>query len=314
MKFRNKNRIMFWLFSTLIVISILLVCLFYIQRNKNIDTFDDLTGQTIIKFYNDNHLGDCGFTCVYFYNIKDYIEQNNVIIHFYVNKEYVSQIKEFIPSKNIVLYENGDTSFDDTKYNQTINAWIGSTSNNVNIFTTSKKKDNKQILNEFLVDFFNEISNTLKIPVKMTEFTYIDPDLLERHDRFQDKYKNVDILIINSDALSTQYSQDVDQWNAYISDLNTKYKIVTTKKVENVNCTMDDKLSIKDIAAISTNATIIMAVNTGPVVGILNSYTLSNVKQMYIFDKNWCYTYDKFQEKDKITDITADEIKYYINL
>jgi len=48
----------------------------------------------------------------------------------------------------------------------------------------------------------------------------------------------------NSDRMSRYDSTHCDMYNK-------KYKIVTTKKIKNINCTLDDDLTIKDIAAIS---------------------------------------------------------------
>ena len=61
---------------------------------------------------------------------------------------------------------------------------------------------------------------------------------------------------------------------------NEKFKIVTTFKVNDVPCTLDDKLSIFKIGAISTHSKIIIAINTGPFTSILNIYTLNNIKKI----------------------------------
>ena len=128
-----------------------------------------------------------------------------------------------------------------------------------------------------------------------------------------EKYKNIDILVLNSQPLSEQYNYNKTEWDNYIILLNTKYKIATTTKVnENVLCTMDDNLTIKDVAAISTHAKIIIAVNSGVVPGLLNKYTLNNVNHVYIFDDRCKFSYKKFENCDSIKEITVSNINKYI--
>ena len=95
--------------------------------------------------------------------------------------------------------------------------------------------------------------------------------------------------------------------------MNQNYKVVTTTKVDGVCCTMDDHLTIKDIASISIKARIIIAINSGVVPGLLNKYTLNNVNKVYIFDNRCEYSYPKFTNKNNINDITCSEINQYIN-
>ena len=129
----------------------------------------------------------------------------------------------------------------------------------------------------------------------------------------KEKYKNIDILYINSVPKSGQFNYIKDNWNYLARILQKKYKIITTTKVDNINCTMDDNLFVKDIAAISTKAKIIIAVNSGVVPGLLNIYTLKNVKKVYIFDDNVFYSYPNFESKKKLCDISLLEISTILN-
>ena len=88
-----------------------------------------------------------------------------------------------------------------------------------------------------------------------------------------------------------------------IINLNNNYKIVTTKKIENINCTLDDNLTVKDIAALSTNVKYIIAINTGVIVGLFNKYTLNNVEKVYIFDRLLHYSYKNFYKINNLSDI-----------
>jgi hypothetical protein len=75
---------------------------------------------------------------------------------------------------------------------------------------------------------------------------------------------------------------------------------------------MDDNLTIKDIASLSTKAKVIIAVNSGVVPGLFNIYTLTNVKHVYIFDDRIFYSYPNFEKKENITYISVDELNKYI--
>ena len=94
--------------------------------------------------------------------------------------------------------------------------------------------------------------------------------------------------------------------------LDEKYSIVTTKKIEGINCTRDDNLTVKNIGALSTKVKVIIAINTGVVPALLNTYTLSTVKKFYIFDNRvGCYSYPMypiFEMKQRLVDITFSEL------
>jgi hypothetical protein len=127
------------------------------------------------------------------------------------------------------------------------------------------------------------------------------------------KYKNIDILILNSKPLSNQYNYIVNDWNNYINLIKNLFKICTTTKINDILSTEDDNLTIKSIASISTNVKIIIAVNSGVLPGLLNEYTLKNVKQVYIFDDKNYYSYPNFMKKNNINEITINELKTIIN-
>ena len=242
-----------------------------------------------IHLWNGLHLGDQIFSCIYFYNIKDYIEKENIKIYYYIPENYIFQVSGFIPSINIELR--------DIKFRKGLNVWIASNEIEYNWHKYLKTID-FPILDSFLVDFFNSVSNKLNIPVRMPEFKYRDNDLIPRYNCLPEKYKNLDFLIINSLPLSGQVDmtpQFINDMNNTIFELNNKYKIVTTNKLNEIHCTLDDSYTIKTIAAISTHAKIIIAINTGPLVGIFNEFTLNNSKMIYFVDKNCTFANKKFK-------------------
>jgi hypothetical protein len=271
-----------------------------IEQQKHIDFF---TQNKVYHLHNSYHLGDNVFNCILFYLIKDYIENNNITIFYYAKKEYHVQIKEFICSENVCL------SCLDLKPPNSIELWIDD-----RLFD-NRHSNMKQpyCFNEFYKNFSTEVLNKLKIPINIPRFYYEDPQLLTRYNEFDDKYKNFDILILNSQPLSRQFNYNKSQWDNYIVHLNTQFNILTTTKVNNdILCTMDDNLTIKDIASLSTKAKVIIAVNSGVVPGLFNIYTLTNVKHVYIFDDRIFYSYPNFEKKENITYISVDELNKYI--
>ena len=112
-------------------------------------------------------------------------------------------------------------------------------------------------------------------------------------------------MVLNSQPLSDQYKYNKSEWDNYICVLNKLYNVVTTTKVNNeIKCTTDDNFTIKTIAAISTKVPIIIAINSGVVPGLLNIYTLTNVKQFYTFDSRCCYSYPNFVSRENIYEIS----------
>jgi hypothetical protein len=249
-----------------------------------------------LHLFNKYHLGDCMFVCIYFYAIQYYIEANDIEIVFYINPEYISQIREFIPSSNISICSIEKLNSN----NNNICTWIGSSINSYHNFA----------LDSFLSIFLSNLStHVLKIPITMTNLIYEDLDLLERYANLDVKFHDLDILLINSNPLSGQVKHfDETKTKEYIIKLHKKYKIITTKKVVDIPCTLDDNLTIKDIAAVSTRTKIIMAINTGPLTGLFNKYTFEYVYKFYFIDDNHFYSWDNFQKVDCFYDIGTDEL------
>lgn len=259
--------------------------------------------------HNDKGLGDNVFNIIFFSIIKNYIINNNIKIYYYTKKEYIIQLKEFIyNNKNIILNPIGIKPF------FSIELWINTVFfgyTHINAISNSKTKLINY--NKFYKNFFNNILKKLNFNITINKLIYYDEDLLNRYNLINDKYKNFDILILNSTPFSEQYLYNKKLWDNYILKLNKEFKILTTTKVhDDVLCTYDDDLTIKDIASISSKSKVIIAINSGVFPGLLNYYTLKNVKHFYIFDNRSFYSYPNFENKNNITDITFEELKRYL--
>jgi hypothetical protein len=109
--------------------------------------------------------------------------------------------------------------------------------------------------------------------------------LLLRYNNLENKYKHVDILIINSYALSGQYHMNKNEWDNFIIKIRKEFVIATTQKV-NEDIIDLTKMNVKNIAAVALNAKYIIAINTGPSIPLYNTDILNNVHQIYLFGTN----------------------------
>lgn len=278
-----------------------------INNLKQIQIIDTFKKNKIYHLHNNKGLGDNVFNMILFSIIKDYFINHNIIIYYYTRNTYIEQLQDFLYNdKNVHL-----RSFN-LKPKRSIELWINTELYEYTHVVWSKSKSKQLFYNIFYKNFFNVVLKKLKFNIKINKLVYYDEDLLNRHNYIPDKYKNFDILILNSTPFSGQYNYNKDDWDSYITLLNKKFKILTTTKVDNVLCTYDDKLPIKDIASLSTKAKIVIAINSGVFPGLLNYYTLTNVKHFYIFDKRCLYSYPNFENKHNITDISFEELEHYL--
>ena len=256
-----------------------------------------------ISIYNQYNLGDQIFNCILFYNIKEYIETHNIIINYYCKKIHHPQVCEFICSPNINLLEYGSAPD-----NHGYQLWIGNKDFTINWHEEYRGKAGDD-LDVIICCVFNEFLQRQNIPITLDSLEYHDSELVDRYarinERFPDKYSDLDILILNSKGFSGQYYIKDEEWTPLIYQLNNKYKVVTSTKVDGVNCTFDDGLTVKDIAAISTRCKKIIAVNSGCVPGLFNKYTLNNVEVVYYFENRATYKFKNFVKPGHVSEILA---------
>lgn len=271
----------------------------------------------IYNFYNKYHLGDNIFNIIFFNIINDYLTEHKIIINYYCLNQYIYQINEFNTCKNVTIKDiiyvpqiASELWINNEKIGYTlIQKYDELNQNSINV---KKRID----YNDYYVNFFNSLLEKLKFNIKIGKIYYKDKDLFKRYktinDKHNNKYHKLDILIANSQPFSDQYNYNKSEWDYHIRFLSKKYKLVTTTKVEGIPCTLDDQLTVKDIASISLKAKVIIAVNSGVVPGFLNKYTINNVKKIYIFDDRCKFSYKNFENKSLIREITYEELEKYI--
>jgi hypothetical protein len=179
-----------------------------------------------LNLYNNYNLGDNIFIFILFYNIKKYIEDNNIIINYYCKREYHDQLNEYnCCSKNIHILE-----FDDHVRNIGLNMWIGNTNDfKINYYNRKVNDDFDVYYDNFYVNFFNQFLEMNHIEQKIEKLEYNEPKLLEKYEdinrKYNNKYLDLDFLILNSTPKSVQYEKNDEDWNKLIYKLNEKYKI-----------------------------------------------------------------------------------------
>ena len=241
----------------------------------------------IINAYCDFHLGDNIINFIFFYKIKEYIESNNIIIHYYCHNKYHINIIQFKCSENIKVFSHERRGF--------------------HLWQRQRNTHQHDFIEDTLCQMFKEFLtlNNIPFPLTIDSFEYQDNDLLKRFFYLENKYKNIDILIINSQPKSGQYRYDINTWNKFIINLSDKYKVATSEKVNNEIMSLDNFL-VKDIASVALNVKIIIAINTGPSIPLYNTDILNNVDIIYIFD-NQSNGYDfktkKIKKMSNINDL-----------
>lgn len=117
-----------------------------------------------------------------------------------------------------------------------------------------------------------------------TSFYQVEPYLEPIYEKLNNKYKDLDILVVNAQPHSGQITYNKDDFDKMCDKLSKSYKIATTTPINsNIVSTMDDKLAIQDIGAISTHAKYIVAVHSGPLTACFNDAAKKNVKKWIIF-------------------------------
>lgn len=260
----------------------------------------------IIRAFNPFHLGDNVYNMFLFFNIRNYLKENNIHIEYFCQAKYHDQVREFSPSEDLVSLHDYTEGIDYWGDKYGIRLHIGNGKLPKHLFNRPNTN-----YDEFYIVFYNQFLEMTGIKLRINSFEYKDDDLLVRYDKLSPKYKDVDILIINSSPCSNQYYMSKPEWDDYIRLLvYMGFKVVTTEKAMGVLCTADDNLKLKDIGAISTRAKVIIAINTGPLSACFNSFALSYMRQMYVFDWGNTYANPKIQNRRDIREISIDELQW----
>ncbi len=248
--------------------------------------------------YNKYHLGDNVFNIIFFNKIGGYLKKRGWKIDYYLERGYIKQVGEFIWEENrdvIILHGIEE------KPDWGLEAWI-----NNRELVKNYELQTKIGFDSYYIYFFNRICEKMELGYVVMDLKYRDLDLEKRWNQIilkKPEFENLEILVINSEPLSGQYRFQKSEWNPFIQYLHQKYKIITTLKVPNIPCTMDEHYSIKDIASISTKMKYIIAINTGPFVGCYNHDTLEHVEKIFVFVNNLHFDHPKIHTLKHIEEL-----------
>jgi FkbM family methyltransferase len=225
----------------------------------------------ILNIECSHHMGDNFINFMFFTKIKDFIEDNNIIINYYCWEQYHNNLKDFNPSSNINIHSLSEP-YQKTYYE----LWQGGRTKTLTPVDSSKNIEDQLVymFNLFLTDFNFNIS--------VDSWYYENLNIKKWFDDLPIKYKDIEVLIVNSSPRSGQYNYNKDKWDKEIIELSKKYKIATTEFVSDDIINLSD-FNLKDITAISINVDYIIGINTGPLLPLFNTYTLERVKNIYIF-------------------------------
>lgn len=242
--------------------------------------------------YMEPHLGDNVHHLSYLRKIID--KHPNYTFTHYAREKYLNELQSQIVGyeTNIELkpYEHGIPI-------DAINVWINADNWFEGYYRPKIRDSGEQYFywDKMYIEWFDLLEQKYKIPnpIKSKDDFYLSFNGLDNYDI----PKQYDVLIINSIAMSGQYVYEEDLFKKLTYHLiNQGYNVITTKKIDNIECTLDYNYNLTQIAKISTKTPIIIAVNTGPLHLCLNKITLDNCQFFHILDGY----YDTFSF-DKIT-------------
>jgi hypothetical protein len=230
--------------------------------DKLIDFFKNNCDKTrTIEFYNDYHLGDNVFHLTFLRKLCALTSDKFV---YYIKPNYIAEL-----NNHIVGFENRISLRPlSEKTALAMNAWIGE------IYFAHP---GSSIYDIFYIDWFNYLTN--KMYGKSLNLTLISDYLPLSMGTPQ-----YDMLIINSVPQSNQFALNEQLFNEYIVNLSKKYKVITTKKVDGVPCSIDTNMTLIDIGAIAAKVDHVIAIHTGPITTCINQWAVNNVKSWVICD------------------------------
>ena len=255
-------------------------------------------------FYCNWNYGDSILNLKFFYSISNILKENNIVIHYYYNKYKCPESIEFeryIDPSTVILHSMNE------KPENAIELWMGNDINGIHFidFEIYYNAYYSKILEHIQID-----KNAYNINTSLFQDESYLPALYRNLD---EKFKDLDIFIINSKGRSHQYAYDKEKLDMMCKRLAEKYKIATTEPVmDEIPSTLVSKLNIQDIGAITTHAKYIIAVTTGPSTALFNTYTRDSVRK-WIFLDNKPIKYDTIKYVNINDTESLDNIEQYLD-
>jgi hypothetical protein len=222
------------------------------------------------------HYGDNLFILKFIFNNSSTLKQRGAKVNLYYNTEHCKnriELEQYVDKEVVTLHPIGQKPLN------TNILWMGEPIDGV-------KFEN---LEEYFKKYYAKLASILGLDLNATDISLYQKEdyLLDIYNNMSDKYKDLDILIINAEPKSDQFVYNIQKMNDMCMRLKDKYKIATTAAVDDsIHSTMRDNLTMRDIGAISTKAKYIIAVHSGPFVPCYNLHTKNNVKKVMLLLKD----------------------------
>jgi hypothetical protein len=254
----------------------------------------------LIKFYNYANLGDNIFHIHYLNKLVD--SDPDIEVEYLVKKEYITELNTHIHNnKKIKLFPIEDIQPQlcvpmninniNSIHEDYFNSWIGSDG----FYYDYLKNKNINYLDVFYYDWFEHLSKKIDVtnPIKN------NMDMLYYHPSLEKENKTYEILFNNSYPMSGQFNKnELDDFDNFIKIFSKKYNIITTRKIDNIDCTLDWGMNLIEIGSLSKNCDIIAGINNSVMIPTLNKFNIEKTKHWFIFD-----TYNTFSYNEKINHI-----------
>ena len=240
----------------------------------------------IFHFYNRWHIGDNILNLKYFYYLSNILKQHNYSIYYYYdtswpyNKE--ATLKSYLDSSVVIL-----KSLSELPHNS-IELWQGHNINYV-CYTDSER---------YFELFYKKILNYLGITDSSIPTTlWLDePFLLPVYESLEQKYKDIDILILNTVGRSGQCSNTAPV-NTLAKYLHQRFNILTMDDIgEGIKSA--GHLSLQEVGAISTRSKYIISTCSGPHIPCFNKQTKEYVKKWFVIPNFTFYSIDCTNTED----------------
>jgi len=202
------------------------------------------------------------------------LKDRQIKIKYLYNAEYIKNIDELLRyvDPDVVTLEPL------TPYNKknSKQLWMGNKIDSIDYTEVDR----------YFSEFYKKIAETFGIEGMNTSLYQKEDYLNDIYNTMDDKFKDLDILMINATPQSGQLKFDKEKFDEAAKKLSAKFKIATTSPADDsIPCTFTHGLMLQDIGAISTHAKYIVCVNSGPMVPCFNELTKNNVKRVIMFDK-----------------------------
>jgi hypothetical protein len=241
-------------------------------------------------FHNRFHYGDHIFNLKFLFNISNVLKERGIKITYLYDPAYIKNVGELerYVNKDVVTLDTIPAHLNPVGSlpPEAIELWLSHPIDGVDY----RKVD------VFFDLYYKNIVKILGIQdAGVNTSLYQKEDYLQDlYNKFDNKFKDLDILVINADPQSGQlYGYDKRQFDTMCKRLHKGgYKMATTTEVDaSIPCTYRDGLALQDIGAVSTHAKCIIAINSGPVVPCYNEATQKSVKKWILFVDGETYTF-----------------------